>query len=263
MEILPFIAFIIIGVVSGFFGGLLGISGGVITVPLLLGTLLLMDYPQAYAMHTALGTSLASMIFTAIGASWMQNRHHNVLWEPVFKMLPGIIIGTLVGAAVAHFLSGILLEIIFGIFACILGANYLRPFIPRHPYDFLKHKKHFLIIGLFIGFVASILGIGGGIFLVPILFALNFPEKKAFGTSAAAGIFVTFFASLGFWLFGLADVNLGESLGYLYVPALLIIGIASLFTAPLGVHYMQRISDGKLKKIFAIVLILVGIAMIF
>ncbi len=263
MEILPFIAFIIIGIVSGFFGGLLGISGGVITVPLLLGTLLLMDYPQSYAMHSALGTSLASMIFTAIGATWMQNRKQNVFWGPVFKMLPGIIIGTLTGAAVAHFLSGIILEIFFGFFACILGVNYLRPFLPRHPFEFLQKKKHFLVIGLCVSFVSSILGIGGGIFMVPILIALNFTEKKAFGTSAAVGLFVTFFASLGFWLFGLTDVNLNASLGYLYIPAFLIIGIASLFTAPLGVHYMQSISDGRLRKIFAIVLILVGIAMIF
>jgi uncharacterized membrane protein YfcA len=263
MEILPYIAFVVIGIVSGFFGGLLGISGGVITVPLLLGTLLLMDYPQAYAMHTALGTSLASIIFTAAGATWMQSRKQNVFWDPVLKMLPGIIIGTLIGAGVAHFLSGVLLEIFFGFFACILGVHYLRPFIPHHPFKWLQEKNHFLLIGLTVGFAASILGIGGGIFMFPILLAMNYPEKKAIGTSSASGLFITFFGSIGFWLFGLTDVEVNASLGYLYVPALLIIGIASLFTVPLGVQYMDRISNAKLRKIFAVALILVGILMIF
>jgi len=262
MEIFSLIAYLIIGIVAGFVGGLLGLSGGVITVPSLFFVFNLLGFPQGSVMHTAIGTSLAAMILTGIASTWTHHRHKGVVWHIVLSMIPGVFVGGLLGPYIAHFLSGIVLEILFGLFICFLGAYILlkkKKMEPASPPD----KTVFTWMGLLIGTLSSLFGIGGGVFVVPLLIHFRFTEKKAIGTSAATGLFITFFATIAYMYFGMKVVNIRESLGYIYLPAFFLIGIAAVFFAPLGAKWAHRMKGTKLRKIFAGALILIGILMIF
>lgn len=262
MEIFALFAYLIIGILAGLIGGLLGLSGGVVTVPALLFIFHLLGFPQTFAMHTAIGTSLAAMVLTGIASTWAHHRHKGVMWEIVLSMIPGIFLGCLLGAYVAHFLSGVILELFFGLFICLLGAYILfqkKKGKPIAPPD----KTVFTWMGLVIGTLASILGIGGGVFIVPLLMHYRFAEKKAVGTSAATGLCITFLATVAYMYFGMGVVNIRESMGYIYLPAFVIIGIATIIFAPIGAKWTHRMKGTKLRKIFAGTLIIVGILMIF
>lgn len=260
MEIFALIAFLGVGALAGLIGGLLGLSGGVVTVPALFGIFHLIDVPQDVRMQMAIGTSLSAMILTGLASTWAHNRHEGVIWNIVFSMLPGILLGCLLGAFVSDFLSGVILQIVFGLFVCVLGAYVLlqkkRPKPAKRP-----PKTVYTWLGLGIGSVASLLGIGGGIFTVPLLISYRFPEKKAIGTSAAVGLFITTIASLAYLYFGRDAAKIPYALGYIYLPAFALVGLATIFFAPLGVKLAHRLENKTLRRVFAGTLILVGILM--
>lgn len=262
VEIFALIAYVLIGALAGIASGLLGVSGGIVTVPSLAFVFYLLDFPQGYLMHSVIGTSLAAMVLTGISSTWSYQRHQSVMWNIVWGMLPGIVIGSLLGAWVAHLLSGIILEVFFGGFIFLLGLYLLI-----HKSTKIKTKKlnsiWYALYGFCIAFIASLIGIGGGIFIVTLLIHQGFIEKKALGTSAAGSVFITFLGSLGFFYFGLGSVPVRESLGYIYLPAFFLIGVTAMCFAPLGVKWVHQISAVILRKIFAGVLLIVGLGMIF
>jgi len=266
MEIFLWVIYFIVGAGAGLLSGLLGISGGIVTIPALVLIFNLTGFPQSYLMHTAMGTSLAAMILKGIAATWTHNGRKEVMWDLVLVMIPGILMGCILGAFFAHFISGILLQIVFGGFICFLGAGIL----------FKKQKKKkktekaarpdkalYTWIGLGIGAISSFLGIGGGVFVVPLLLSYHYVEKKAIGTSAATGLFITILASIGYMYFGHDLVDIGESIGYVYIPAFLSIGLGTLIFAPIGTKLTNRFDVKKWRKGFAATLIIIGILLIF
>jgi len=262
MEILSLVAFLVIGALAGLIGGLLGLSGGIVTVPSLVLVFHLFDFPQTSAMHVAIGTSLSAMVLTGIASTWAHHRRDGVIWAIVFSMIPGIIIGCLLGAFVAHFLSGVLLQIIFGLFISLLGAYILLQKRKQKQVQ-RPNRTVYTWFGFGVGSLASLLGIGGGVFTVPLLIAFRYPEKKAIGSSAAISLVITFLAALAYLYFGWDEVQFKDSLGYIYLPAFALIGIGTIFFAPLGVKIAHRMQGIHLRKVFAATLIIVGILMIF
>lgn len=262
MELFALIAYVFIGALAGIAAGLLGVSGGIVTVPSLAFLFNILGFPQSTLMHTAIGTSLSAMVFNGIVSTWFYERRQGIIWNIIFTMFPGIVIGSLLGAFVAHFLSGILLQVLFGLYIGLLGV-YL--FIRKNKKT--QEKKltftRYLLYGFMIAGTASLLGIGGGIFIVPLLIHHGYIEKKAIGTSAAGSLFITFFGAIGYFYFGLGEVSMKESLGYIYLPAFILVGITAMFFAPLGVKLVQILSGEKLRKIFAGVLLITGFTMIF
>lgn len=265
MFALELIAYAVIGILAGLLAGLLGISGGIITVPLLLLVFSLLDFSQTYVMHLAIGTSLAAMIFNSISATWMHNRNHAVLWRVVKRMALGIVLGSILGAYVAQLLSGVVLETIFGIFACCLGLYMLRGVKPHEGDHPLPGFFPLNGIGVGVSFIANILGIGGGILIVPSLMAFRIHEKKAIGTSSAASIIVTTLGALLFMFYG-RNKHLAindETVGFLYFPAFIVISIVTFLVAPYGARLTHRLSSKILRRIFAAALFGTGLIMIF
>lgn len=262
MEILAIIAFVIVGVAAGLTAGLLGLSGGVIAVPSLVLIFHLMDFPNYHLMHTAVGTSLAAMVINGIASVSAHHKHGAVMWDVVLSAVPGILLGCLLGSFLAHFMSSILLQILFGLFVCILGA-YVLLHKKKTKETKRPDKTLFTWIGLGIGTLASMLGIGGGTFTVPMLISYRYPARRAVGTSAAIGFVITFLASMAYLYFGLDEIDLPWHFGYIYLPAFGVIGLTSIFFARLGAKIANTIDSEKLKKIFAATLILIGILMIF
>lgn len=262
MEIVTLIAFAVVGILAGFVGGLLGLSGGVVIVPCLVLIFNLIDIPQAHLMHMAIGTSLAAMMINGLASTIAHHRRQGVMWDVVFSLIPGIFLGALSGSFIANLLSGIILQMIFGVFVALLGGYVL--FRKKKKKENPKPDKTlYTWIGLGIGLLSSILGVGGGIFLVPLLLSYRYPESRAVGTAAAMGFFVTFLASMGYFYFGQSEIALKGSLGYIYLPAFIAIGVMTIFFAPLGASLAYKMKGKRLRTIFAATLIIVGILMIF
>lgn len=261
--VLVYIAYLIIGAVAGVLGGLLGIGGGVVTVPCLLYLFPLLKFPQAYVMHMAIATSLAAMIFTMAAATWAHHKRGNILWDVFKKMVPGLVTGAMIGAIVAIWLSGVFLEIIFGIFLCSLAFFFYYKKTVHASSHNLPSSPVLSFYSCCIGAFSNLLGIGGGSMVVPLLTAFKIPDRKAIGIAAASTLTTAILGTIIYLIVGMGSVSSSETIGLIDLPAFLIVGIAAFFCAPIGVRLTHEISPEKVRKIFAIVLALTGLSLIF
>lgn len=261
--ILAYLIYLIIGAVAGVLGGLLGIGGGVITVPCLLFLFQLMDFPQPYVMHMAVATSLAAMIFNTAAATWAHNKRGAVLWTVFKKMVPGFVIGAILGALIAVWFSSVLLEIVFGLFLCVLAYVFYRQKAIEISTQKMPSLSKLSIYSCGIGTLSNLMGIGGGVMVVPLLSSFKISDKNAIGTSAACTLVTTVLGTLSYLILGWGTIPVAEAIGLIDVPAFLIVGIASLFFAPIGARLSHEIARDKVRKIFAIVLVLTGLSLIF
>jgi uncharacterized membrane protein YfcA len=252
-------AYLLIGVIAGLLGGLLGIGGGVVTVPCLLVLFHTINGFQGDLMHTAIATSLAAMIFNTAAATWAHNKKGNVVWTVFRKLVPGLVIGSILGAVIATLLSGTYLEIFFGIFLILLAVYFYRQKAISVGEHQLPHPLVLNSLSGSIGILSNLLGIGGGSMTVPLLTAFKMKDRNAIGTSAATTLVTTTFGTLTY----LVPKGENSTLGLISVPAFLIVGLASFFTAPYGARLTRKIDPGIVRKIFAIVLLLTGLSLVF
>ncbi len=253
----------LIGLVAGFIGGLLGISGGLVTVPCLFLVFSLQHFPTGDLMQLAIGTSLAAMVFNAISATYSHHRQKTVKWNLVKAMFPGLILGCIAGAFLSYLLSTTILQLIFGIFAVLLGLYLYRhrrlPQIDPHRFS---NGKTLNPIGFGVSMVSNILGIGGGTMFVPIFIGLKVPMKNAIGTSAATGFIVSLAGAISYLVFGWGETHYEHTLGYIYLPAFVILAVTTFMTAPFGARMAEHIKSVKLKRLFSIALLALGILML-
>lgn len=222
-----FLIFVCVGVAAGFLSGLLGVGGGMVVVPSLLVIFHFIGFPAENMMQTAIGTSLAAMVFTSGASAWAH--HKRVNWLLFKELVPGIILGAILGAVIAHLLPTQQLQVVFGIFVCLFGTYFLMTAKIKEIEG--KIKPHYLImslIGLAIGSISSILGIGGGIITVPMLIFCGSSLLNAISTSAATGFLIAIVGAISFLYLGLTH-GAAESFGYIYLPAFIVIGLAAAF----------------------------------
>jgi uncharacterized membrane protein YfcA len=256
-----FWAYLLLGVFSGFIAGLLGVGGGLLIVPVLVG-LFSQFMPETITMHMAIGTSLMSIVFTSLSSIWAHHRQQKVLWHIVQQLSGGIIIGAILGAIIADYLSSHYLRYIFTIFELFVAWQILFSLKPNANRS-LPNKWIMLIVGNIIGFVSSILGIGAGTMTTPFLLWCRISLQKAIATSAAVGLPIAIAGSVAFIFIG--EFNTARpnwSLGYVYSPALLGILLSSIIVAPLGAVLTHRLPTKPLKKIFALLLIVLAIKLL-
>lgn len=265
MSILPFILYALIGVFAGFSGGLLGIGGGLVAVPGLFLIFQWQSFPESLMMQQAIGTSLAAMFFTAASSAIAHSLKKGVNWHLFRLLAPGVIVGSVFGALIADRLPSRELMFIFGISECLIGAYFLIPQLNRDKESSSTTPRTviFLILGILIGSISTILGIGGGVITVPVLTAFRTPLKNAISTSAATGFLIALIGAASFFLLGLRQPVLNGSAGYIYLPAFIAIGITSSLFAPLGAKLAYALPSERLKHVFGIFLLIVGISMLF
>jgi len=260
-KMISFLIYAAVGALSGFLAGLLGIGGGVVIIPMLVFVFPLHGIPGEVIMPMALGTSMASITFTAISSFYSHHRRGAVRWDVVRLITPGIIVGTFCGAAVAARTSTENLKIIFILFLAWVIFRMLAGKEPK-PNRELPGRGGILSVGTVIGVISSFAGIGGGSLSVPFMISCNVPLHQAIGTSAAIGFPIALSGAAGYILNGLGnDLLPGLALGYVYLPALLGIILASVLTAPLGVRLAHRLPVEKLRMVFALLLVVVAVKM--
>jgi uncharacterized protein len=250
------------GLFAGLLSGLLGVGGGLIMVPVLSFIFAHLGFSPMFIMHMALGTSLAVIVFTSIASSRAHHQHQNVDWVILKNITFGIMLGAFFGSLIAAKFDASLLKWFFTMYVFIVALQILSNYTPN-PARVLPARPSLNLVGLCIGLISSFVGIGGGTLSVPFLIYCNINTKRAIGTSSAIGLPIAIAGALGYWLAGLQVSNLPNgSLGFIYLPAFMIIAVSSLISAPLGALLVQKLSVKKLKKIFALLLIVIGLNML-
>ncbi len=250
-----------LGLVVGFVAGLLGVGGGLIIVPVLI--FMLHDQGLALGLEPqlALGTSLASILFTSLSSVRAHHRHGAVEWSLVRRIVPGIVVGTLVGAVLAAQVSAFVLKVFFVAFLFYAAIQMWLDFKPATHRE-LPGRAGTLLAGGVIGAVSSWVGIGGGTLSVPFMLWHNVSLHRAIATSSAIGFPIAVAGAVGYVLGGWNVSGLpAGSLGFVYLPALLGIVLGSVLTAPLGARTAHRLPIRPLKRIFALLLLVLALRM--
>lgn len=256
-ELIPLL---LLGVFSGFIAGLLGIGGGLIIVPVLL-YLLAGSIEQSILMHTVVATSLAVIIFTSIASVRAHHLHGAIVWQYFKQLTPAILFGAFSGALLTKLLNFDFMRVFFALFELSVAiVMYFGIKSSSHVDHLIKLVWH--ISGYVIGLVSAIVGIGGGTMTTPFLTYNNVDIKNAIATSAAVGVPIAIAGVLGFIVAGWDVENTIGGLGFIHTEALLSIVAMSVLFAPLGAKVAHSVDGKKLKKLFAILLALLGFSVI-
>lgn len=262
MQIYFFSGLMLAGSLAGFLAGFFGLGGGIILVPLMVSLFPYFGLNKAISMHFAVGTSLALMIPSSISASYKQYRFDNIDWDVLKHWGIGLTVGVLTAILLSHFYPSLNLNLIFVVF---LYSCLLISLLPKK-ISSEKLKKRpatpLLIFASFItGCLATSIGIGGGTITTPFFNACRYPIKKAFAIASAS----TMLVSLGGTLSSLASkpsqVTLPYSIGYINIPAFLIISPLLLIFVPIGVSLAHRVDERLLKRLYMPFLIIITIYM--
>ena len=248
-------AYLLLGAAAGLFGGMFGLGGGTLLVPVLLFLFDAQHFPAAHTMHLALGTSMATIVFTALASMRKHHQHGAVNWSVVRRITPGILIGTALGAAFASAISPRLLGVIFAFFVLVAATQILLDVKP-HASRQLPGRAGLTLTGMFTGWLSTLVSIGGGTIVVPFLLWCNVPIRHAIGTSAAIGFPIAVGGTLGYIVAGMHLESLpAPHLGYVFLPALAGTALASVITAPMGAWAAHHMPVATLRKLFAILLL--------
>lgn len=253
-----FTLYLLLGAFVGTLAGLLGVGGGLIIVPVLAAIFSAQGVSTNLIMQLALGTSLASIIFTSISSVYSHHKHGAVLWSAALKLSPTILVGAWSGALLASHLSSDFLKSVFAIFELMVAA-YMLWGAQMNPHQTSPSLINAGFSGVVIGFISSLVGIGGGTMSVPWLMWYGNSIHKAIATSAALGFPIALSASLSYLIAGWNHPNLPDyAAGFISLPALGGIILSSIFFAPLGAGLAHRLDVKKLKKFFALLLIVLA-----
>jgi uncharacterized protein len=247
-----------IGAVVGFFAGLLGIGGGLITVSSLALMFAAHGYPPEHVMHMAVGTSLAVIVAGSWSSFRAHHRHGAVDWDVVRAMTPGVLAGVIVGAVVARFLPTAFLKYFFLAVMVAITAQMAFGLRPK-PSRALPGRAALAAVAAGIGLLSSLMGGGAAAVGVPFLTWCNVTTHRAIGTVAAMGFPLALAGTAGYVASGWNVERLpAGSLGFVYVPAFIAIAIPGMLLAPVGVKLAHRLKGATLRRIFAAFLLLVG-----
>jgi uncharacterized membrane protein YfcA len=254
MDPMMILALLAMGAFGGFAAGLLGIGGGMILVPFITMVLTARGVPDALVVHMAIATSLATIMFTSLSSVRAHHKHGAVVWRIVILLAPGILVGSTIGPWIGKQMNAATLAWFFGIFVAFSATQMLVNKKPAAARELPGTPGMFAAGGL-IGILAGLVGAGGGFISVPFMTWCNVRIHNAVATSAALGFPIALAGTLANVFYGWGEPGLPDyALGYIYVPALLIIVLASVATAPLGARTAHRMPVRRLQKVFAVIL---------
>ena len=255
-------AYLAIGALVGFLAGLLGIGGGMVMVPMLVFVFTAKGFPAAHMMHLSLATSMATILFTSASSVRAHHRHGAVDWRVARAMAPGILAGAFGASLVAGFVPTRPLAVFFTGFMFYAAAQMFFEVKPK-PARQLPGSAGLFAAGTVIGGFSSVLAAGGAFLSIPFLAWCNVPLKRAIGTAAANGFPIALAGTAGYVLQGTRATGLPEgSFGYVYLPALILIVLASMPAAPLGARLAHRLPVRRLRVLFALMLLALALRML-
>ena len=256
-------AYLALGAFVGFFAGMFGIGGGLVLVPVL-GFLFEAQHltVQSNLHLLALGTSMAAIILSAASSAYTHHSHGAVNITIVRTITPGLLLGTALGTLFASHASPIYLTVFFALFVYFAALQMLLNLKPKAARQ-LPGRLGMTLAGTGIGAISSLVSIGGGTLSIPFMLRHNIPLKQAIGTSAALGLPIAIGGTIGYVATGLTlDTLPPDTLGFVYLPALFWVALASIITAPLGAKAMHRLPLRLLRRGFAVLLLVLATKML-
>ncbi|MCK5121677.1 MAG: sulfite exporter TauE/SafE family protein [Methylococcales bacterium] len=252
----------LLGVIAGLLAGLFGLGGGVVIVPALVWVFSAYAFPSEQIMIMAIATSLAAIIPTSISSMISHHKLGAIQWDRVLRLVPGIVLGAGLGAVIADLVDA---EVLKRFFICYLFYTGIHMALPSRlvKHEVKTNKGMDYLVGNGIGFLSSLLGIGGGTLTVPYLLGRQVAMKNAVAISGACGLPIALSGTVMYALLGRGDMLLPEwSMGYVYLPALCGIVSCSIFVAPLGAKLAHILPAKKLKRYFSVVIFLIVFKML-
>ena len=246
---------LLLGSCTGFLAGLLGVGGGMLMVPFMTVILSHRGVESGAAVKMAIATSMATILFTSLASLRAHHRRGAVRWDIVRRMVPGIALGGLIsGAGVFAVIKGQALALLFAVVVAVSATQLLRGEAPiasrRMPGAWGQAAA-----GGGVGFVCGLVGAGGGFLSIPLMVWCNVAIHSAMGTSAALGFPIALANTAGYVLAGWSlPQALPGAFGYIYLPALFALGLASIALAPLGARAAHALGTLQLKRVFAALL---------
>ena len=261
MEVLlPLVA---VGAAAGFLAGLLGIGGGAVTVPIVLWSLGRQGIAGEHGQHLAVGTSMAVMVFTTFSSAWAQQKKGAVRWEFVRRMAPGLVAGSLLGSLVSNRIPTLGLQVLFIVFCYSVAAKNLFQLNPKPAAALPGGRVQAGVGGLF-GLLSSWVGIGGGSLSVPFMMYCRVPVHQAVATSSVLAWPIAVAGALGYLFSGWNVPGLPTgAVGFWYVPCIVVLGACTVLFAPLGVKAAHRLPPAGLKRVFGVLMVVIGSQMLW
>lgn len=254
----------VLGLGTGFLAGLLGIGGGMLMVPFITFILSARGVEADLAVKMAIATSMATIIFTSVSSVRAHHKHGAVRWDIVKGLAPGIVLGSMIASlGVFALLKGSWLALFFAGFVSFSATQMLMDKKPK-PTRTIPGTPGLLGAGGVIGFLSGLVGAGGGFVSVPFMTWCNVTIHSAVATSAALGFPIALANAVGYVIAGqnVQDLPAG-SVGYIYLPALVVIACVSVLMAPLGVKAAHALPVKSLKRVFAGLLYMLAAYMLY
>ncbi len=246
---------ILLGLATGFLAGLLGIGGGMIMVPFMTAILSGQGVVSELAIKMAIATSMATIMFTSVSSVRAHQKRGAIRWDLVKGLAPGIVLGSIVASmGVFSVLKGSALALFFAVFVSFSATQMFLDKKPA-PTRSIPGPAGLLGAGSVVGFLSGLVGAGGGFISVPFMTWCNVAIHNAVATSAALGFPIALANALGYAVSGLGLTHLPTySLGYIWLPGLVVIASCSVMTAPVGAAAAHKLPVKRLKRIFASIL---------
>ena len=247
------------GVVIGLLGGLLGVGGGIVAVPVLLEVFRSVGVPTEEIVPLSVGTAQASVLVASVLAAHAHWRAGTIDHGLVRQWLPGLLVGTALGLIVGPLAPPELLTGTFAIVAAGLGAKMAlgpRLVLTRHP---LRGAVAQMPAGL-VGALAAALGVGGGTLSTPTLALFSFPVQRAIGAGALFNVIVAVPATIAFLAMGWhATGRPADAVGDVALFCVAALSFPALFVAPIAARWSTRVPAMLLRQGFALCLCAIAV----
>ncbi len=253
-----------LGLIVGFFAGLLGIGGGAIMVPALTAYFLWQGTSPDSVVHLALATSMSCIIFTAVFSIHTHHKHQAIIWPITVKISPAVLLGSVLATFWVTQISSKTVALIFMLLMFLIALQMVWGFKPKAKTTKKIKTIELIPAGFIIGFISAMIAIGGGSLTVPYLSFHQINIKKAIATAASIGLPIAVASCLVFSIQTTQQNNLPDQIiGYIYWPATVLITLGSSLTTSLGANLTHRLPTDFLKKVFALLIVLLAIRMFY
>ncbi len=242
----------------GFFAGLFGIGGGLISVPFLFFLFDSVNIDKDYIMHLSVGTSFSITILTSLSSVLTHRKNKAFDFNIVINYGIFVVIGVLIGTFLTAFLKTKVLVLFFSIIVFFFGGYLML----KNENNQIKTNITFLkklIFGCFSGMICAPMGITGAMMNVPILRFFGYPINVAIGCSSGIGFMISLSGAIGFFISGFyLDADLPLSIGFINIPAFLIFIPITTYMARLGANTTHRMDKVKVQRLFGVFLYVIG-----
>jgi uncharacterized protein len=254
--------YMVLGSAVGIVSGTLGIGGGGLIVPSLTAIFLMQGMPHSQVVHMALGTSMATILVTSSRNLIIRHKKGDVLWNIVKMMAPGVLLGAFAATFLVAHLSSLFLSVFFSVFMTFVAVQMYSNKEPK-PHRKVLGRPWLFVVSFFVGAVSAMVSIGGAVLNVPFFLWQNINIQKAMGTATAIAFPVAVSATVGYMVNGWHNTNLHHFIvGYVSLPAFVVVALFSALTVPVGIKLSYSLPVGVLKKIFALLFVLLSIKML-